>query len=157
MSQPTDHRDPDRIRAAIRTDLDALVALEERVFASDRISRRQFRHHIDNRRAVLLVCAQGDTLLGNSLLLLRRGSHVARLYSLVAAPDARGSGVGQSLLAADEQIARQRGCHLLRLEVRVDNSAAIALYERSGYHRFGRRADYYADGADAWRYQKSLD
>lgn len=158
MPQTTDHRDPGQVRHATRADLDALVALEQRVFASDRLSRRQFRHHIDSPSATLLVCATDSGLLGDSLLLLRRGSHVARLYSLAVAPAARGGGIGQSLLTANEQTARRRGCHLLRMEVRVANAAAIALYESNGYRRFGQRADgYYADGSDAWHYQKTLD
>jgi ribosomal protein S18 acetylase RimI-like enzyme len=45
----------------------------------------------------------------------------------------------------------------LRLEVRIDNAAAIGLYERSGYRRGKRLPHYYEDGADGWRYEKSLD
>ena len=32
----------------------------------------------------------------------------------------------------------------------------MTLYERAGYRRIGRYAGYYEDGADAWRYEKSL-
>lgn len=151
------HPDAEHIRPASLGDLDALVALEQLAFTSDQISRRQFRHHIGNRSALLLVCAGCDGLLGDSLLLLRRGSRVARLYSIVIAPSARGRGIGQLLLDANEQAGRKRGFRLLRLEVRVNNAAAIALYEGSGYVEFGHRASYYADGSDARRYQKSLD
>lgn len=157
MHQPTDDRDTGPVRHAERADLDALMALELSAFASDRISGRQFRDHIDSRSAVLLVFSDGDDLVGDSLLLFRQKSRVARLYSLVVAPTARGRGIGQTLLDANEQVARQRGCPLLRLEVRVDNASAIALYERNGYRVFGRRSNYYADGTDAWRYQKELD
>lgn len=156
MSPPATCQPSCQVRRATHADVEALVALEHQAFTSDGISRRQFRHHIDNRSAVLLVCATTE-LLGDSLLLLRRGSRVARLYSLVVAPHARGAGVGRRLLDANEQASRHHACRLLRLEVRIDNAAAIALYEDSGYQRFGRRAHYYADGSDAWRYQKLLD
>ena len=42
------------------------------------------------------------------------------------------------------------------LEARYDNSSAIALYESSGFRQFGEHARYYADGATALRYEKSL-
>src|SRR3546814_8244809 len=48
-----------------------------------------------------------------------------------------------------------RSCHALRLEVCIDNAAAIGLYERCGFVRIGRYAHYYQDGADAWRYERS--
>jgi len=44
----------------------------------------------------------------------------------------------------------------LRLEVRKDNAAAIGLYERLDFHRFGEKRGFYEDGADAWRYEKRL-
>jgi len=44
----------------------------------------------------------------------------------------------------------------MRLEVSVRNRPAIAMYEKSGYHRIGRHRAYYPDDIDAWRMQKAL-
>ena len=40
--------------------------------------------------------------------------------------------------------------------MRDDNLPAIRLYERCGYRLIGRYARYYADKADALRYEKLL-
>ena len=147
------------VRAATPADLDALVALELRAFSGDRMSRVQYRRHLASPGAAVLVAdapGEGEGVLGSALVFFRRGTTLARLYSIATAPAARGRGIGASLLAATEQAARDRGCRALRLEVRVDNTAAIALYERAGYRRIGRYTAYYEDGADAWRYEKSL-
>ncbi|MDN5924160.1 MAG: GNAT family N-acetyltransferase [Xanthomonadales bacterium] len=144
------------IRPATTADLPALVALEHAVFSSDRLSARQFQRHSHSDSALLLVCVSETALLGDSLLLFRRNTGVARLYSLAVAAAARGRGVGSALLDANEDAARHRDCRCLRLEVRIDNRAARALYERHGYVVFGQRPSYYADGADALRYQKPL-
>lgn len=145
------------VRAATAADLDALVALELRAFSGDRMSRAQYRRHLASAGAAVLVAeAPGEELLGSALVFFRSGSTLARLYSIASAPAARGRGIGTQLLAAAEDAAHGRGCRALRLEVRVDNAAAIALYERAGYRRIGRYADYYEDGADAWRYEKGL-
>jgi [ribosomal protein S18]-alanine N-acetyltransferase len=40
--------------------------------------------------------------------------------------------------------------------VRYDNAAAIALYEKLGYRQFDRYPGYYADGAEALRFEKTL-
>jgi [ribosomal protein S18]-alanine N-acetyltransferase len=146
-----------RVRRATPTDLTTLLALEQSAFTGDRLSRAQYRRHLASASALVLVAQDGaGAVLGSALLLFRRGSTLARLYSIASAPAARGRGVGATLLAAAEAAARERGCRALRLEVRVDNGAAIGLYERAGYLRIGRYGAYYDDGADAWRYEKVL-
>jgi len=146
-----------RVRRAELSDLDDLVALEESSFATDRLSREQYRRHLDSETAqVLVASANHRRFLGTAVVFFRKGTKVARLYSIATHAEARGKGVGSALLEASEQLARRRGCKVLRLEVRTDNDAAIRLYERLGYDRIGRYARYYGDGADAWRYEKKV-
>ncbi|WP_426701427.1 GNAT family N-acetyltransferase [Rhodanobacter sp. Col0626] len=146
-----------RVRRAESSDLDDLVALEERTFDSDRLSRAQYRRHLDSDSAqVLVASANHRRFLGTAVLFFRKGSGVARLYSLATQPEARGKGVGSALLETAAQVAGRRGCRALRLEVRLDNAVAISLYERLGFLRIGRYRRYYQDGADAWRYEKAL-
>ncbi|RAP57146.1 ribosomal protein S18-alanine N-acetyltransferase [Oleiagrimonas sp. MCCC 1A03011] len=154
MSEPTP---PVQIRPALDTDLDALLALEERSFNGDRLSRRQYRRHLRSATACILTASREHQLIGSALVLFRRTSRAARLYSLAIDAAARGQGIGRLLLNAVEQHAGQRGCDRVRLEVRDDNAAARALYERSGYRRHGQRARYYEDGANAILYEKSLE
>jgi predicted double-glycine peptidase len=44
----------------------------------------------------------------------------------------------------------------MRLEVRCDNAASLALFEGLGYRRFGVLDDYYEDHMQAVRFEKSL-
>lgn len=143
-------------RTATSSDLAALLQVESQAFVHDRMNRRSFRWLLRRGNAAVVVAESAEGLLGYALVLFRRGATVARLYSLALAPEARGRGLGGGLLEQAERCARQCGCRALRLEVRVDNPAAIGLYETRGYRRFGRHAGYYADGADAWRYEKPL-
>lgn len=145
-----------RIRRATRTDLPALLALERSAFTTDHLSRRQYRRHLPSATAVVLAAVDGSVLLGKAIVFFRSQGDIARLYSIAVAHAARGRGLGQALLAAAEDAARERACTRMRLEVRQDNAGAIRLYERLGYHRFAARAGYYEDGADAWRYEKEL-
>ena len=144
------------IRPATGSDLDALVALERRAFATDHLSPRQYRHHISNPSARVLVATDRQGLLGKAVVFFRRGSDIARLYSIAVADTARRRGLGEALLAAAERGARRRGCRRMRLEVRPDNAGAIGLYERRGYRRIGAYTAFYEDGTDAWRYEKTL-
>lgn len=140
-----------QLRDARPADLPALLALEAR-FPGDRLSARQFRHHLANPRARLRVAVGGEAVLGYHLVLLRQGSRRARLYSIAVDDAARGQGLGRRLLADAEAQARAAGRQGLRLEVRQDNVAANALYQAAGFQRLEALPGYYDDGGDGWRY-----
>jgi GNAT superfamily N-acetyltransferase len=61
----------------------------------------------------------------------------ARLGSFWVAPEARGRGVGEALIDAVAQWAREAGFVELRVDVTDDNAAAIALYARMGFEPTG--------------------
>ncbi len=142
------------IRSAGLHDLERLLALEVASFDTDRVSRRSMRRLLDSPSAALLVAESGDQLAGAATVLFRRNTRMARLYSLAVHAQHRGCGVAGRLCAAVEHVARLRGCEHLTLEVRADNAAALALYRREGFRRFGVHAAYYGDGADALRLRK---
>jgi len=144
------------VRLARADDARALFELEHRCFSGDRLSLRQYRHHIRNDRARVLVAERAGQRLGGAIVFLRRGSSRVRLYSIMVDPQARGQGLAGVLLQAVEDAAVDLGATELRLEVRQDNAAAIRLYNRRGYRPIGQRAGYYQDGADAWRFAKAL-
>lgn len=144
------------LRAAVPSDLDALVSLENACFLTDKISRRSFRHWISTNHRALLLAETGQTLVGYILLVYHPGTRLARIYSLAVAETYRGQGIAKLLLRAGEQAAYTDGRLYVRLEVSIDNASAIRLYEQLGYQRFGFYRDYYADHRDALRYQKQI-
>lgn len=144
------------IRQSRPGDLEPLVALENRCFAGDRMSRRSYRAALANPRAVILVAQTGQQLAGAAVAFFRADSPAGRLYSIAVAPDMHGRGIGARLLARMERLARQRGAGSLRLEVSTGNKSALALYRKSGYGVIGRIERYYEDGTDAWRLEKPL-
>lgn len=143
-------------RLAVIEDLPALLELEQRCFTTDRLNRRSFQWMITRAHGQLLVAQRGAHLVGYAVVLFHRGTSLARLYSIAIATDARGSGLGKQLLQRIEACALEHDCAYLRLEVRIDNPAAIALYERNGYRRFALIHDYYQDQADALRLEKRI-
>ncbi|HWF94627.1 MAG TPA: peptidase C39 family protein [Xanthobacteraceae bacterium] len=145
-----------RLRKAVPADLEALDALEHRVFATDHLSRRSLRHFLGAPTAEVIVAEHDGELAGTAIVLFRPRSSVARLYSIAVAPHKGGRGIGPMLLAAAEAVAVERGCGTIRLEVHETNATAIARYRKSGYREFGRHPRYYEDGGDALRFEKPL-
>lgn len=143
------------VRDAAAGDLPRLLALEA-MFSGDRLSPRQFRHHLASPRARLRVVERGGSVCAYALVLLRHGSRIARLYSIAVDPALRGAGLGAALLDDALQQARAAGRARLRLEVRQDNVAAIALYRRAGFVPFGQISGYYEDGCAALRMERAV-
>ncbi|MEZ5650166.1 MAG: GNAT family N-acetyltransferase/peptidase C39 family protein [Burkholderiaceae bacterium] len=152
------------IRRATADDLDALVALEDASFTSDRLSRRSFRKLIGAGSAVLLVAEDStatgrpasESVRGYALLLFRAGTGLARLYSVAVAAGHGGRGLGRRLLEAAERAAIALDKVVLRLEVGVGNRPARALYARAGYRCVRRLPGYYENGEDGLRLEKPL-
>ena len=65
-------------------------------------------------------------------------SHVGKIVGMMVEPPARGRGVGRALLEACIAQARERGLLMLTLSVTSDNAAAVDLYARTGFVRYGR-------------------
>ncbi len=57
----------------------------------------------------------------------------------------RRQGIGEMLLIAALDLARERTQALVTLEVRVSNDAAIRLYDKYGFEQVGLRPRYYSD------------
>lgn len=60
-----------------------------------------------------------------------------RMFALDVGPAFRCRGVSTALIAAIEEMARDRGMRYVNLEVSVANGDAARLYERLGYDRVG--------------------
>lgn len=144
------------IRPASNADLTGLVDLENACFDSDRMSRRSFRYFLQQEHNCFLVAEQAGKITGYILVLLHRGTHLARVYSIAVDSKQRGQGIASQLIGAAEKFCAEDSRISMRLEVRTDNASAIRLYEKLGYHPFGEYKDYYEDHTDALRLQKRI-
>ena len=87
-------------------------------------------------------CAVRDArIVAYGVLMMAPGE--AQILNVSVAPDARRAGLGRALVHRFMEDARALGAEQCFLEVRVSNSAAIALYEGMGFMRIARRTAYY--------------
>jgi [ribosomal protein S18]-alanine N-acetyltransferase len=86
----------------------------------------------------------------------RGGASQGRLITIDVHPEMRRRHIGHTLLLALEERVRALGATSMRLEVAIDNLAAIQFYAQHGFHRTGRIPGYYLDRIDALVMEKSL-
>ncbi|MBI4339090.1 MAG: GNAT family N-acetyltransferase [Chloroflexi bacterium] len=145
-----------QMRPARPGDLEPLAELERLGFPLDQYSRKQLRYLLSHANASTYVMEGEGVIQAYAMVLWRRGSRVAHLYSIVTHPDFQGRGLGTTLLLQVEGEAVQHGCTRLRLEVRADNAIAIGLYQRRGYKLVKELPGFYTDDAPGLRLLKQL-
>lgn len=74
----------------------------------------------------------------------------ADVRKVMTHPDARGRGLGRTVVTALTEHATNAGIEVLTLDARGNNHAAHALYESLGWERCGRLPDFIAVGAERW-------
>ncbi len=145
-----------RVRRVRKEDLSGMVELENRSFEFDLFTRKQYRYLIAKANSTAFVLTVGKVISGSAIVLWRKNSTKAHLYTIAVDPALQGRGLGKRLLEVCLKEARRRGCDRFSLEVRADNKRAIALYKMAGYEITGRVAKYYEDDCDALQMEKQL-
>jgi len=72
----------------------------------------------------------------------------AHIVTIAVRDSHRRQGIGEMLLIAALDLAREKTQALVTLEVRVSNDAAIRLYEKYGFDQVGLRPRYYSDNKE---------
>lgn len=137
------------IRAMRWWDVEACVALERELFEHAPWSAEQFWGELAHVPDTRWVAVHEDADGIDGYVCLAAVPPEGDVQTIAVAPRSQGRGLGRELLGALLAEARRRGCTQVFLEVLHTNEAALALYERSGFERQGRRRDYYGPGADA--------
>ncbi len=95
-----------------------------------------------------LVVGRLDGVIAGSVMLSRAPRNneaqafAGTISALFVAPWARGRGIGRGLVGELEREARELGLAVLNLDLRDTQRAAIGLYERLGYRRWGTHPCY---------------
>jgi ribosomal protein S18 acetylase RimI-like enzyme len=97
-------------------------------------------------RELFVARLHGD-IVGSAILVRPPRNNEAQAFAAslmhaYVAPYARGYGLARRLTRAVEERARELGYHILNLDVRETQTAAIRLYQSMGYIRWGEHPEY---------------
>ena len=129
-------------------DLPAIHAIERASFDSP-WPADAYRSELEtNRLAQYLVASAGDAIVAYSGMWLMVDE--AHIITFAVHPAWRRQRIGERLLLALLDLARDAGANEATLEVRLSNLPARRLYEKFGFRPVGLRPHYYSDnGEDA--------
>lgn len=136
------------VRPAGPDDVDAIADLEVEAFPDDAWTPEYLQVAIDGKMPtvrILVAVDDAGTIVGHALVSVVY--EIAELQRIATAAEQRRRGIGGVLLDTSIDLARSEGAERLLLEVREDNAAAIAFYDKAGFVEIDRRERYYRDGA----------
>ncbi len=135
-----------RIRPMRESDLARILDIEASCFPTP-WTRGMFVDELAQDASRYWVVADSPWgLLGYAGLMIVED--VGHVMNMAVRDEARGLGLGTSLLSALVDEAEARGLRRLTLEARPSNAAAIALYRSAGFCEAGLRRGYYADSGE---------
>jgi ribosomal-protein-alanine N-acetyltransferase len=124
-------------------DLGAVQAIERASFTTP-WPAHAYRSELEtNRLAHYLVARVGDEVAAYAGMWLMVDE--AHITTFAVAPSWRRRRIGERLLLAMLDLARERHAREATLEVRLSNLAARRLYEKYGFRPVGLRPRYYSD------------
>ena len=147
---------PIRLRDYTPNDFDAIWRLDQVCFAQGiAYSRDEMRMYLALKSSFCIL-AESDAKLAGFTIVDSRPPRPGYIVTIDVAPEARRLGVASALLAETEKRLRQQRSPGIRLEVAVNNRAAIGFYKRHGFNEIGIKPGYYNGHLDALSMEKEL-
>lgn len=145
------------IRKATKNDLAAILDIEDFSFDwFDRFPASLFLYYMHKYNdGFFVVLGPSGSVVGYAIIVEARNH--AYLFSIAVHPEKRNNGYGELLLKFLESNCSEKGFSKLRLDVRVDNKAAVELYKKLGYIEVKKKKNFYGDGIDAFLMEKTVD
>ncbi len=137
----------ERVRRATKKDLPSVYRIEVEVFGTDAWHPLALGFFLYLDKAVFLVYDDGD-VGGYAVGVVEKASK-GHVLNIAVKQGYRRRGIGGALLESLEEELGKLGAQEFYLEVRQDNTGAIAFYEKKGYRAIGVMKKYYWDGCDA--------
>jgi ribosomal-protein-alanine N-acetyltransferase len=147
-------------RAAIQLDLPVLVSMERVLFADSPWSMGQFKEEfkgVPNSRYFLVATNDADQIVGYAAVLVVAPGVEADVLTVAVLPEYARQGIATHFMNELEKWSKGKQALAMMLEVGVENSGAIALYEKLGYQTIATRKNYYGPGLDAFVMRKEFD
>lgn len=98
--------------------------------------------YLEDQKSILLSVFDGGKIVGNaslSCVMNRQKTRHRATLGMAVLKSEWGQGLGTKMLTELIAFAKQKGYEMLELEVADNNTAAISLYQKSGFTVCGRR------------------
>jgi ribosomal protein S18 acetylase RimI-like enzyme len=145
-----------KIQPTDMKDLRSLLELEQVCFSkSEMWTLLDYIGLLSLPDIIKLKAIKDDLMIGFVALEDKKRSSMAQVMTLAIHPDFRQQGIATQLLLQAESLIQF--ANSIELVARIDNFAAIKLYEKYGYVKDNILTNYYRDGVTGQRMVKKIE
>jgi len=147
------------IREAMQLDLATLVGMEKKLFSDSPWSMGQFKEEfkgVPKSRYFLVALDAENQIIGYAGVLVVAPGVEADVLTVGVLPNHQKMGIATAFMSELEKWSAAKGAPAMMLEVAIENTPAISLYEKLGYEKISTRQNYYGPALDALVMRKEL-
>ena len=125
--------------------LDKLYEIEKQCFDQEAFTKRQIAYLLADYNTIALAAKANNDIAGFIItqVEIENNTLFGHIITINVSSKNRRKGIARKMLQEIEITFKQKGIRECHLEVREDNSAALKLYQNSGYQKISRLEKYY--------------
>jgi ribosomal protein S18 acetylase RimI-like enzyme len=137
-------------------DLDTLYKIERGCFPENAFPKSFIKYLIVQHNSIFLKAQICDEIVGFVAGLLQDNYSIGRIYTLDVKPEFRRRSIASKLIETLENEFKKGGATFSTLEVEVNNTGALNLYQKIGYKTNEVLEDYYGKNRNGFKMIKYL-
>ena len=142
------------VRQANNTDIGVLHFINQRTLPQP-YTIKQWTEIVYSPTIKCMIIESSKSIVGYCVTEFQKNA-TAHIASIAIMLEYQKLGLANRLVSHAEMIAKQAGAQRIVLEVNEHNLAAIGLYQKAGYHHYGKQERFYNDGSTALLLEKVL-
>jgi len=135
-------------------DLEEIYAIEIECFGNESFSLLEYRRLLSLHNSIPIKAIVKESIIGFVIGVYQMSIRSCTVVTINVKPRFRKKGVGFELMKSLEKGLERLKCGEVILQTRVNNTAALNLFDKLGFSKTSRLLNYYPNGTDGFEMKK---
>ncbi len=137
-------------------DIDELYEIEVECFGNESFSLLEYRRLLSNHNSIPIKAVLKKRIIGFVIGMYQMSNRICTIVTINVKPKYRKKGVGFELMISLERGLETLNCREVMAQTRVNNTAALNLFDKLGFSKTSRLLNYYPNGTDVFEMKKIM-
>ena len=137
-------------------DLDEVYAIELECFGNEAFGFLEYRRLLSSHNSISIKAVLKKRIIGFVIGVYQMSNRICTIVTINVKPRFRKKGVGFELMKSLERGLERLNCSEVMLQTRVNNTAALNLFDKLGFSKTSRLVNYYPNRTDGFEMKKII-